>query len=81
MENEREKVNIQTSWVVEPCYMPEQKSVPTALPQESSSQTAMTNTTINAIAVPVPTDNNTTNPASSNMQTQLSSFSHNPSGA
>ena len=72
MENEWEKVNIQTSWVVEPCYMPEQNSVPTAPPRESNSQTAMTNTTINAIAVPVLTDNNTTNPAPNNMQTQLS---------
>ena len=31
MEKEWEKVNIQTSWVLEPCYMPERiKSVPTA---------------------------------------------------
>lgn len=70
LEKEWEKVNIQTSWVLEPCFMPKQKSAPAltrdvASSQESSSQSVESTVPNppNVVAAPGnPTDENTNSP-------------------
>lgn len=71
LEKEWEKVSIQTSWVLEPCFMPKQKPAPTVRSGAASSEetgpsmeSSISNPT-NAVAAPTdPIIENTDSPVS-----------------